>query len=137
MTFQRIDMGDAQTPEGRRCLLIYGFSEEEMKCVESYNNSFGINDTIYITESTLDSRINNLLGNNENILRENRPPSIKERAIVFNAFSNKDIHDYINMFKEKIYLNPIFAVVTPHSIKWRFKELLIELTKERTGMNGR
>lgn len=137
MVFEKIDMEDKNNPDGRRSLIIYGFSEDEFNLIEKYNKSFEVDDVLTVDESQLDYIIDDLLKNMKKTISYKNENSNNDKIILFNAFSNKDIHDYINDFKERIDLNPIFAVITPHSVKWKFSDLIQELANERREMSRR
>lgn len=137
MAFEKIDMKDVNRPEGRRCLLIYGFSQDELRLTESYSKFFGVDDVFIVGESQLDDKIDDLLKVEKKIINSVNVKYGNDKFIIFNAFSNKDIHDYINEFKNQIDLNPIFAVITPHSLKWKFRDLIRELVNERREMSRR
>jgi hypothetical protein len=59
---------------------------------------------------------------------------IMAKVVVFNNLSDKNIYEYVNGFRKEIGVKPIFATVTPHSIKWKFYDLIQELIKEREEM---
>lgn len=137
MAFEKIDMKDVNRPEGRRCLLIYGFCDDELSLTQNYNKSFGVDDVLIVGESQLDDKIDGLLKGEEKMINSINEDCEKDKFIIFNAFSNKEIHDYINEFKEKVDLNPIFAVITPHSLMWKLGDLIRELANERRAMSRR
>jgi len=54
-----------------------------------------------------------------------------ERFIIFHNFQRSEISAFISVYKTLSLPRPLFAAVTPYSIKWTLEKLLHDLTEER------
>lgn len=133
MSFEQIDRQDANRPEGRHCLLIYGYNTDELAGIVSFAKDMGIDDCIVVSDDQLGNKIGD-------IIKDQCEPTkyktgVKPKAILMNALSNQEVHTLISDFKKLDYKKPLFAVVTPTSTHWRFGDLLKELIRERMGLS--
>lgn len=55
----------------------------------------------------------------------------EEKVIIFNNFSDDEVHTAIRAIRSNKEVKPILAVVTPTSINWEFHSLLEHLIQER------
>ncbi|TDT67340.1 uncharacterized protein DUF3783 [Hypnocyclicus thermotrophus] len=129
MSFTKIDENSIERPEGKNCILAYGYSQEENSIINEFSKKIGIEHFIHIptekTHHTLEELVINNLDNSTSISK------INEKAIVFNAVSDKELNEFISKFKLLNLQRPLFAVVTPTSKSWKFIDLITELMKER------
>lgn len=132
MSFQKINKTDSQTPEGRECILVYGFSGKDLQVLKGYSVMLGIRDIVQIQQDMLDIKIKNIL--EDNIEKEQGEPGPKDRAIVFNAFSGQKLNTFIANFKSTGLIQPLLATVTATSIDWKFRDLVNELQRERAAI---
>ncbi|QUH27667.1 DUF3783 domain-containing protein [Vallitalea guaymasensis] len=133
MSFEQINNEDSKRPEGRNCILIYGYNSEEISTIEKFSLGRGIDECVVVTDDMLGNKIKDIIENN--IIPVKYKTGIKSKTIVFNALSNKEVHSFINLFKDTGLKKPIYAVATPTSVKWQFGELIKELIKERMSMS--
>lgn len=54
-----------------------------------------------------------------------------EKVLLFHAIPEKGVRFLMHTFRQSNLPRPIYAVVTEHSIGWRFRELLEHLVDER------
>jgi hypothetical protein len=52
-------------------------------------------------------------------------------AIILNAVSNAELNSFVHNFKTLGLKRPLFAVVTPTSIHWKFNDLIDDLLEEK------
>jgi hypothetical protein len=134
MTFKKINELDDTEVQGKKAILVYGFNEEEMKNVEKFTSEMEIQDIICIDKDKVQNTLGDLLMGNAKSSNIFNNQVIMAKVVVFNNLSDKNIYEYVNGFRKEIGVKPIFATVTPHSIKWKFYDLIQELIKEREEM---
>lgn len=132
MSFQKIDKEETQVPEGRECILIYGFIGKDLQVLKGYCAMVGVRDIIEIKQDMLDIKMQDIL--EDNITTDEGEPGPKDRAIVFNAFSGKKLNIFIGNFKSTGLVQPLLATVTQTSIGWKYRDLVEELQKERAAI---
>jgi hypothetical protein len=59
-----------------------------------------------------------------------------ERLVLFCGISEKGVQTLMQLIKEIIDPKPIFAMMTEHSLKWTFRELMRHLTAEKEALSG-
>lgn len=129
MGFEKIDKKETNTPEGRECILTYGFTGKEFQKIKKYSAMVGVRDIIEIQQDMLGIKIKDIL--EDHLIKEAGLEGPEERLIIFNAFSGKKLNAFIGNFKNLGMLQPLLATVTPTSIEWRFRDLITELQRER------
>lgn len=129
MSFQKIDKEDTQTPQGRECILVYGFGGKDYAKLKSYCAMIGIRDIIQVEKDMLNEKVQNIL--DDTITKRECTEAPTDRAIVLNAFSGQRLHTFLGNFKRTGLTRPLMATVTPKSITWTFMALILELQKER------
>lgn len=121
----------------RKCILVYGYSSRENEIIKSFSSENNINDCILIDNNMLESQVIDLIL--DSVLENNLNDSYREvhstKFIIFNALSSKSIHSYINTFDKTLLEKPIYAVTTPTSLMWKFKDLMNELLEEKINFN--
>lgn len=65
------------------------------------------------------------------------PLASDEKVILFHDVPQKGVMFLIKFFKQTDLPQPIYAMVTEHSIQWPFHELLEHLVEERNRMEKR
>jgi hypothetical protein len=134
MSFQQIKKEDTKRPEGKNCILIYGFDGAEVNKIMLFSKKKGLDKCIVANENSLDNIISNLI--NEDIeVSNNSRNAIKSSLILFNAVSNYELHHFIENFNELGIKKPLYAVVTKTSINWKLGDLLEELLREKKSFN--
>ncbi|MDN5304312.1 MAG: hypothetical protein PWP46_1196 [Fusobacteriaceae bacterium] len=129
MSFAKIDENNIERPEGKNCILVYGYSQEENSIIDDFSKKIGIENFIHIKNEKVHHTLEDLVLNNLDNSISNH--NVNEKAIIFNAVSDKELNEFISKFKLLNLPRPLFAVVTPTSKKWKFIELINELIKER------
>lgn len=132
MSFQKINKDEIKAPEGRECILTYGFTGKDLQMLKAYCTMVGVRDIIEIKQDTLDVKIQDIL--KDSIIKTEAEQGPKERAIVFNAFSGQKLNTFIGNFKSTGITQPLLATVTPTSIGWKFRDLVTELQRERAAI---
>ena len=92
----------------------------------------GIRDIVDIKQDMLDIKIQDIL--EDKIAKKEGEEGPKDRAIVFNAFSGQKLNTFIGNFKSTGITQPLLATVTPTSIEWEFRDLIVELQRERAAI---
>lgn len=133
MSFEKINEQDIHRPEGRHCLLIHGYDATEMEGITAFAKDMGIDDCILVTDHMLGNKICDIL--DDHCTEHNYKTGVKPKAIVMNALSNREVHQFITDFKKLDYKKPLFAVVTETSANWTYGELIKELVRERMSMS--
>lgn len=132
MSFQKINNDEIKTPEGRECILTYGFGGKDLQTLKAYCAMIGIRDIVDIKQDMLDIKIQDIL--EDKIAKKEGEEGPKDRAIVFNAFSGQKLNTFIGNFKSTGITQPLLATVTPTSIEWEFRDLIVELQRERAAI---
>ena len=134
MSFKEIDVLDNTRPLGKNCILVYGYDSESKIKIQDYKNTIGIDAMIEVKDEHLEEVVLNII---EDKLIVNQPAeSIASKAIVFNAVSQFELNKFVKGFKELGLERPLFAMVTPTSGTWKFKDLLKELESEREALKN-
>lgn len=136
MSFERLDIKDTNTKEGRSCVIICNFGGKELKLVKSYCKIIGLNDQIIVSYKNGESIIQDIIDNNDII---NNCAGVKEKAVIFNNVSNAKISIFIENLKKLRLNNTLIATVTDTSKNWTLNTLISNLVAERiaikTGKN--
>lgn len=114
-----------------KVMLIYGFNAEER---EELQNMLKSNDLpgIKTIKSTMDNmKIRDIVQSLDVEIYDNTHDMTEEKVILFNNFADEEIEKAIDCIKTNYSFNPIYAVITPTSNNWTFKELVEHLTRER------
>ncbi|MBU3108444.1 DUF3783 domain-containing protein [Clostridium gasigenes] len=131
MSFEKIDINNKETVNGRNCIIIYNFNSKELKSIKNYANILGIKDHIILSSKDAESIIKDVLENN---LVSNSEDGIKQKALIFNAISPAKMNMFIENLK-KIKINNILkAVVTETSKEWTVNTVISNLIAERIAM---
>ncbi|GAA0726177.1 DUF3783 domain-containing protein [Clostridium malenominatum] len=116
--------------ENNKCILIYGFTEEDKILLENLFKSKGFPSYTEIEENMCNMTINDIIdGLKLGVFNVHNLP--KEKVILFNNLSDLELDSCIKSLRGVFSPQPILAVVTPTSIDWTFKNLLEHLIEER------
>lgn len=129
MSFQKINKEDIQGPQGRECILVYGFDGKEFIKLKTYCNMVGVKDIIQVQNNMLEEKVQNIIDKSITEIKCEEVP--KERAIVINGFSGQKLHVFLENFKRTGLTRPLIATTTETSLTWTFRELVSELNRER------
>ncbi|MDF1616266.1 DUF3783 domain-containing protein [Petrocella sp. FN5] len=129
MAFEKIDYNNNNRPEGKTCLLVYGYDETALDKIKNYASNYDIFELVLVTPTTMGNALERLINHTD------KPTFgiewVDTQAIVLNAVSPQELNDFVRNFKTLGLPRPLFAVVTPLSINWPFNELLKDLLDER------
>lgn len=129
MSFQKIDKEDTKAPQGRECILIYGFTGKNYSKLKNYCMMIGIRDIIQVDKNMLNEKVQNILRNTIEKSECKEVPA--DQTIIMNAFSGQKLHTFLGNFKQAGLGRPLMATVTPTSLNWTVGELISELKNER------
>ena len=132
MGFVKVDAHSETRANGRNCLLAYGFDGEQQAVLHRLLVKAGIEELVMVTAQGTGLLLSEIL--------EDAPPQAAMEPLppspvaVFNAVSDAELNRFLTLFRESGLPRPLFAVVTPASIHWRFGDLVKELMGERRAM---
>ncbi|MGL5352490.1 MAG: DUF3783 domain-containing protein [Clostridium sp.] len=109
--------------DNNKCILAYNFSELELNILKSS----GIK-VVEVSPEMLEMTIKDILGGLK--FKTFNPDPIKEKTIIFNNFTDGELHKAIKAIREKIK-GGLLAVVTPTTIDWKFNYLVKHLIEEK------
>lgn len=132
MSFSRVDEKSRKRPEGRNCLLAYGYDEPQQTLLRQLLRQAGIDELVAVTEGGTGLVVRDLVTD----APQNTPmtPLPQNPVAVFHAVSDSELNQFLNVFRSSGLPRPLFAVATPTSINWRFGDLVTELMRERRAM---
>lgn len=132
MGFSRVDAQSESRSEGRNSLLAYGFDEAGQAVLHSLLVQAGIEELLVVGDQGTGLLLSELLEDApQQTAMDPLPPC---PVAVFHAVSDAELNRFLTLFRESGLPRPLFAVVTPTSIHWRFGELASELLRERRAM---
>ncbi|MFU0825654.1 DUF3783 domain-containing protein [Clostridium sp.] len=115
--------------ETEKTLLIYGFNQQEEEVLKKLLEENNLPQYKVIKDDMGETTVKDiLLGMAYEKKICNLP---KEKVVLFNRCEDSDVMNGMKVIKDNFQGKPIFAVVTPTSIEWKFKDLLEHLMQER------
>ena len=132
MSFDKLDIKDNSTREGRACILLCNLGGKDLQKVKNCAMILGIRDQIILNSKNGNTVIKDVLYNNINSECED---GRKERAIIFNAIPPAKMNIFIENLKKVRVNNVLKAVVTETSIDWTVNEVLSNLVAERIAIS--
>lgn len=129
MSFKKIDHEDDQRPEGKTCILVFGYDPIALSTIKNYAASLDLPQVLEVKKDQTYNTLRQLIdgtGNVSSKLVEHASP-----AIVLNAVSSAELNSFVHNFKTLNLPKCLFAVVTPTSINWKFHDLISDLLEER------
>lgn len=130
MGFQRLDLRDRKRPGGRNVVLLYGFAKEVCSQLTKKVNEAGIDEWIVVDRSMANEVIADILENEESG-NDDSCQNETEKVVLFNGISQYELHTFMELMYRIVQERPLVAVVTPVSVKWKFRDLISELIQER------
>lgn len=109
--------------DNNKCILAYNFSEFELNILKSEDIK-----VIEISPEMIEMTIKDILDGLK--FKIFNPNPIKEKAIIFNNFTDSEIQPAVKVIRQKIK-GGLLAVVTPTTIDWKFNYLINHLIEER------
>lgn len=132
MSFQRINTEDFSHPEEKLCVLAFGYDKQQLSLLNEYLEKFEVPEYIHVTKKMLGLSLEEILDGK--IEGDEFEKALQENALILSGFSGNLLNSFVHNFKDTNLPRPIFAVVTPTSIKWKFGDLIEELMLERAMM---
>lgn len=132
MSFDKLDIKDNSTREGRACILLCNLGGKDLQKVKNCAMILGIRDQIILNSKNGNTVIKDVLYNNINSECED---GRKERAIIFNAIPPAKMNIFIENLKKVRVNNVLKAVATETSIDWTVNEVLSNLVAERIAIS--
>lgn len=109
--------------DNNKCILAYNFSEFELGILKLGNIKV-IEVSFEMVEMTIKDILDGLKFKTFN------PNPIKEKTILFNNFTDKELQEQIKQIRQKVK-GGLLAVVTPTTMDWKFNYLIEHLIEER------
>lgn len=106
-----------------KCILAYNFSEFELGILK-----LGDVKVIEISPEMLEMTIKDILGGLK--FKTFNPNPIKEKTLLFNNFTDEELHQKIKQIRQKVK-GGLLAVVTPTTMEWKFNYLIEHLIEEK------
>lgn len=121
--------------ETEKTLLIYGFNDEEESALKKLLEENSLPQHKVIRDNMADFTIGDILSNMD--ISDESYDLPKEKIVLFNKCQDDEVMKGMKTIKANFIEKPIFAVVTPTSIQWKFKDLLEHLMQERKWYESR
>ncbi len=129
MSFKKIDHEDHQRPEGKTCILVFGYDPIALSAIKKYATSMGLPEVIVVKKDQTYNTLRQLIDGTGNVSAKSVEHALP--AIVLNSVSSAELNKFVQNFKTLGLPKCLFAVVTPTSIHWKFNDLIKDLLEER------
>lgn len=129
MTFKKIDHDDNQRPEGRTCILVYGYDPIALSKIREYAKALNGIETVEVKKDQTYNTLSQLIDQTGNVSKQQE--NHEEPAVILNAVSSSELNQFVHNFRSLGLKSPLFAMVTETSINWRFHDLIDDLLEER------
>ncbi|HSQ33525.1 MAG TPA: DUF3783 domain-containing protein, partial [Peptostreptococcaceae bacterium] len=119
MSFQKIDTENNKRNHNIHKILIYGYNQEERKDLGYFLQRSNEDDYMIIEKFLLDNTVEDLLGaewNKKNIDYDSNINYPDIKFMLLCGFSQKEIHDFLDKFKQHEMQRPLMATLTPTNI---------------------
>lgn len=133
MSFQKIDIENETRLDEQYCVLVVGYTNEELNILIPFIESSNIPEYLIIPKEKFGLSVETLLQGTEEV--KEFDGAIVPKALIMSGFTQKEIHNFVQNYKSLSLPMPLFAVVTPTSKKWKLGKLLKELALERAKMS--
>lgn len=133
MSFENMKDFKNEIIHERACMLMYNFSQQEVKQIQNVARLTGITDCILLSPSHGENTIRNIL---DSKIEQSEIEGIKDKAIILNHISPTRMQAFIEGLKKCRIKRPLIAVVTETSIEWTLDELLKNLASERAAIKS-
>lgn len=115
--------------DNNKCILIFGFDEEESMIINRLKEEQSLPEIRVITNYMTNMTLRNII---EGIkLEVVGRPLPEEKVVIFNNLTDEELERAIKAVRAGMEVKPILAVVTPTSIEWTFADLVEHLIEER------
>ena len=130
---EALNNNDPYLFEGRKCLLVFGYDDKQVIKLKDLYNKMNITDIIVIEKNMINNTVEDII--NDTYKKEIAKTIVPAKVILINGFSNNEVNQIVDIFKESQLIKPIFAVVTGTSKNWIFSKLTNELIMEKILLN--
>lgn len=132
MSFQRMqDLGQTIYHE-RVGILLYNFTEKEVKQISNVIKLVGIKDVIQVGPENGEQTLTEILDGKT--YKEVCTDVPGDKTIIFNGVEPNRVNSFIDILKKYRFKRPLIAMVTEQSIQWQLKVVLENLIEERSGL---
>lgn len=138
MSFQKIDTGNNKRNYDIHKILIYGYSQEDRKILGDFLQRSNEDDYMIVEKFLLDNTVEDLLGiewTKKTIDYESNSTYPDVKFMLLCGFSQKEIHDFLDKFKQYKIQRPLMATLTPTNKNWQLKDLIKDVYKEHMIMS--
>ena len=132
MSFEKISNQDHKVIHERSCMILYSFSQQEVRQIQNAARISGIREFIMVTPQQAGTTVRAILDNEITSGEE----GCKEKAIIFNHIPSMRMNAFIEALKKCRIKRPLMAVVTETSINWKLDELISNLIEERRAVSA-
>ena len=138
MSFQKIDVENNNRNHNIHKILIYGYKQEERKDLGDFLNKSNEDEYMIVEKFLLDNTPEDLLSDawakkSIDFDSNNNYPDVKFMLLC--GFSQKEIHDFLDKFKQHGLQRPLMATLTPTNINWQLKNLIKDVYQEHMLMS--
>jgi hypothetical protein len=119
---------------GESKLLVWNYSIDEKNRLDALLREIGAPSAMTIEPGHGHLRLQDIIDEKP---PSGEPLSSDEKVILFHEVPQKGVLFLIKFFKQTDLPQPIYAMVTEHSIQWPFHELLEHLVEERDRVEKR
>lgn len=129
MSFKQIDHQDTHRPEGKTCILVFGYDPLQLNAIKKYASELGIPEVIEVKKDETYNTLRQLIDGKGNV--SSKKLEHGSPAIVLNAVASSELNGFVHNFKSLGLPKCLFAMVTETSINWKFHDLITDLLEER------
>jgi hypothetical protein len=112
---------------------LYGYAAEQKEAISRRFAELSIPEPVEIRPNQTDVVLEDILMRGA---EGDAVHSWDERLVLFAGISDRGVQSLMQVVKALDVPRPIFAVVTKHSIRWRFRELMDHLIAEKRSYSG-
>ena len=123
MTFKKINENEQNNIHDRSCIILVNFNNKEVAAIKTVSSFAGIKDRIVLTSKNGNTKIKDILDDNEN--------TWSEKAIIFNNIPTNRVSGFLDGLKKMKIRRPLTAMVTEVSIDWKLDTLIYNIKEER------
>lgn len=136
MSFQSINPENDQRPEETRNILLFGFHDESKKQIEAFLDQLGESKRLFVDDTIINNTVENLIEGNFHKHESIKNSNLSVEFMLVSGFSQKDLTNLLNSFKELNLKRPIIATSTKLNRSWYFNDLVHNVYDEHLEMTG-
>jgi hypothetical protein len=138
MSFQKIDTENNNRNHNVHKILIYGYTQEERKDLGDFLNKSNEDEYMIVEKFLLNNTPEDLLSDawsKKDIDFDSNSNYPDVKFMLLCGFSQKEIHDFLDKFKQHGAQRPLMATLTPTNINWQLKNLIKDVYQEHMLMS--